>query len=53
MMCIRRYRLFEFLVMSFGLCNVMVTFSTLMNDILREYLDNFIVVYLDNIVVYS
>jgi len=39
--------------MPFWLCNAPATFCTLMNDVLRPYLDSFIVVYLDDIVVYS
>eukprot|EP00253_Pinus_taeda_P026665 PITA_26665 len=50
---VTRYGSFEFLVMSFGLCNAPATFCTLMNDVLRPYLDSFVVVYLDDIVVYS
>ena len=52
-MIVERYGSFEFLVMPFGLCNAPATFFTLMNDILRPYLDSFIVVYLEDIVVYS
>jgi len=50
---VTRYGSFEFLVMPFGLCNAPGTFGTLMNDVLRPYLDSFVVVYLDDIVVYS
>ena len=39
--------------MPFGLTNVPVTFCNLMNDMLYEFLDDFVVVYLDDIVVYS
>ena len=51
--CVTRYGSFEFLVMSFGLCNAPATFCTLMNDVLRPFLDKSVVVYLDDIVVYS
>ena len=39
--------------MSFGLTNAPATFCNLMNDVLFDYLDVFVVVYLDDIVVYS
>lgn len=44
---------FEFLVMPFDLTNAPVTFCTLMNQVFHEYLDQFVVVYLVDIVVYS
>ena len=37
----------------FGLCNASATFRTLMNNIFHEYLDDFVIIYIDNILVYS
>lgn len=51
--CVTRYGSFEFLVMPFGLTNTPATFCNLMNNVLHEYLDDFVVVYLDDIVIYS
>jgi hypothetical protein len=48
-----QYGLYEYTVMSFGLTNAPTYFMYLMNTVLMEYLDNFIVVFIDDILVYS
>jgi len=47
------YGLYEFLMMPFGLCNAASTFTTFMNSIFHEKLDEFMIVYIDDILVYS
>ena len=47
------YGLFEFLVMAFGLTNAPTTASRFINDTLRQYLDLFYIIYINDILVYS
>jgi hypothetical protein len=48
-----RYGHYEYIVMSFGLTNAPAAFMEAMNRMLHEYLDGFIVVFLDDILIYS
>jgi hypothetical protein len=48
-----KYGSYKFLVMPFRLCNALSTFTTFMNFIFHKKLDKFVIIYIDDILVYS
>src|SRR6266550_2361128 len=48
-----KYGLFEYLVMPFGLCNAPASFQAMINEVIRELLDEGVIVYIDDILIYS
>jgi hypothetical protein len=50
---ITKYGLYEYTIMSFGLTNAPAFFMYLMNSVFLDYLDKFVVVFIDDILIYS
>ena len=48
-----RHGLYEWLVMPFGLTNALATFMRMMNEFFREHLDHLIIIYVDDILIFS
>jgi hypothetical protein len=44
---------YKWLVIPFGLCNALATFMRLMNDVLCPFINSFLIVYLDNVLIFN
>ena len=49
----KRFSLYEWKVMPFGLCNALATFQAMMDDLFHDMLDEGVVIYLDDILIYA
>jgi len=49
----RRYGLYEYTVMPFGLCNAPSTFQSMINDVFGDMLDVRVIAYMDDILIYT
>jgi hypothetical protein len=50
---ITKYGLYEYILMSFGLTNAQALFMYLMNSVFMDYIDKFVLVFIDDILIYS
>jgi hypothetical protein len=50
---ITKYGIYEYTIMSFGLTNVLTFFRNLMKSVFMDYLDKFVVVFINDILIYS
>lgn len=48
-----RYRSYEFRVMPFGMTNALIIFMDLINRVFREFLDQFVIIFIDDILIYA
>ena len=48
-----KYRYYKYMVMLFGLTNALAIIQSLINNTLREYLDRFYIIYLNDILIFS